>query len=54
LVEKEIAFVKLQPRKSGSFMITVPIEAVKLLELEGNERFKVLIDLEKRCLIYQL
>ena len=54
MVEEEVAFVKVQPRKSGSFMVTIPTEAVKRLDLKRGDRFKVLVDKEKRCIIYQL
>jgi len=54
LVEREVAFVKLQPRKGGSFMVTVPKDVVKLLGLSDRERLKVLVDVEKRRLVYQI
>jgi len=55
MVEEEVAFVKTQPRKSGSIMITIPAEAVRKLGIkkEDRSRKKVLIDEEKRRLIYQ-
>ncbi len=52
--EKEIAFVKVQPRKSGSFMVTIPSDAAKILGIKDNERLKVLVDPENKRLIYQL
>ncbi len=33
MVEQEIDFVKVQPRKAGNFMVTIPKEAVKALKL---------------------
>ena len=54
MVEKEVAFVKVQPRKAGSFMVTIPIEAVRRLEIKREDRLKVLVDEEKRWIIYQL
>jgi antitoxin component of MazEF toxin-antitoxin module len=53
-VEKEVDFVKVQPRKSGSFMVTIPSAAVKELGIKDNERLKVLIDPESRRIIYEL
>ena len=55
MVEEEIAFVKTQPRKSGSIMITIPAEAVKKLDIKKEDRrkIKVLIDEDKKRLIYQ-
>ena len=54
LVEKEVAFVKVQPRKGGSFMVTIPKEAVNLLRVKDGERLKVFVDVENRRLLYQL
>jgi len=51
-MEEEIAFVKVQRRKAGAYMVTIPKEVVEKLKLEGA-RLKVLIDLEKRRVIYQ-
>lgn len=49
----EVDFVKIQLRKSGSFMVTIPKQAVEALELKGGERLKVLIDKENKKIIYQ-
>ena len=56
MVEEEVAFVKTQPRASGSFMITIPAEAVRKLGIkkESQLKLKVLVDEEKKRLIYQL
>ena len=54
MVEEEVSFVKVQPRKAGSFMITIPKEAVRRLEIKREDRLKVLVDKEKRRIIYQL
>ena len=51
--EEEIAFVKVQPRKAGNFMVTLPIEVANALKLKDNERAKVLFDREKKRVIYQ-
>ncbi len=55
MVEEEVAFVKTQPRKSGSFMITIPAEAVRKLGIKKEDRrnIKVLVDEGKKRLIYQ-
>jgi len=52
--EIEVAFVKVQPRKGGSYMITVPKDACEMLGIIDNERLKVLVDKEKKRIIYQL
>lgn len=54
MVEKEIAFVKVQPRKGGSYMVTIPSDGVKELGIVDNERLKVLVDKERKRVIYQL
>ncbi len=46
--EEKVAFVKVQPRKAGNFMVTLPAEVAGALKLKDNERVKVLFDHEKR------
>jgi antitoxin component of MazEF toxin-antitoxin module len=53
LTEEEVAFVKVQPRKAGNFMITLPADVASALKLRDNERVKVLFDREKKRVIYQ-
>jgi len=52
-MEIEIDFVKAQLRKSGSFMVTIPKQAVKMLNIKSGERLKVLIDKENKKIVYQ-
>jgi antitoxin component of MazEF toxin-antitoxin module len=54
VTEKEVAFVKVQPRKGGSYMVTIPIDGVKILGIKGGDRLKTLIDVDKKRIIYQL
>jgi len=54
MVEREVDFVNVQPRKGGSFMVTIPSLAVKELGIKDRERLKVIIDIEKKRVIYQL
>lgn len=54
MTEREIDFVKVQPRKGGSFMVTIPIIVARMLGIKGHERLKVLIDLERKRIVYQL
>ncbi|MEM0049185.1 MAG: AbrB/MazE/SpoVT family DNA-binding domain-containing protein [Candidatus Bathyarchaeia archaeon] len=51
--ELEIDFVKIQLRKSGSYMVTIPKKIVESLGLRGGDTLKVLMDPEKRRIIYQ-
>lgn len=53
MVEKELDFVKVQARQAGNFMVTIPREAVLELKLKGDEKIKVIMDKEKRRVIYQ-
>ena len=54
MTEIEVAFVKIQPRARGNFMVTVPNEAVRFLGIKDNERTKVYVDKEKRRVIYEI
>ncbi len=45
--------MKVQPRKAGNFMVTIPKEVVMELKLKDNERVKVLFDKDRRRVIYQ-
>jgi hypothetical protein len=53
MTEEEIAFVKVQPRQAGNFMVTIPADIVPILKLKDNERVKVLFDKDKKRVIYQ-
>lgn len=54
LGESEVAFVKVQKRARGNFMVTIPSEAVKLLGIKDNERTKVYVEKEKKRIIFEL
>ena len=54
MVEVEVDFVKVQPRKGGSFMVTIPKDAVRMIGIVDHERLKVSVDVEKKRIIYQL
>lgn len=45
--------MKVQPRKAGNFVVTLPVEVVAALKLRDNEWVKVLFDREKKRVIYQ-
>ncbi|MEM0488103.1 MAG: hypothetical protein QXN95_02950 [Candidatus Bathyarchaeia archaeon] len=51
--EVEVDFVKVQLRRSGSFMVTIPKQAAESLHITNGERLKVSIDQQKRRIIYQ-
>lgn len=54
MTEQEVAFVKIQPRARGSFMVTLPKEAVEILGIVDNEKAKVFVDREKRRISYEI
>lgn len=53
MVKVEIGTVKVQPRKAGGYMITVPISIIRGLKLKGNEELKVYVDFEEKEIIYK-
>lgn len=50
----EIAFVKVQKRVGGSFLVTIPSDAVRALKLVDNERMKVLLDVKEKRVTFEL
>lgn len=50
----EIAFVKIQKRKGGSYLVTIPNEAVKSLGITDNERMKVYLDAKSKRVTFEL
>lgn len=54
VVEIEVAFVKVQPRARGNYMVTIPSEAVKILGIKDNERTKVYVEKEKKRVIFEI
>jgi len=54
MTEIEVAFVKVQPRARGNYMVTVPSEAVKMLGIQDNERTKVYVDKDKKRVIFEI
>jgi antitoxin component of MazEF toxin-antitoxin module len=50
----EIDFVKVQKRKGGSYLVTIPSEAVKTLNITDNERMKVYLDEGSKRVIFEL
>ena len=51
---EEIDFVKIQRRKGGSFLLTIPSAAVKQLGIKDNERVKVYLDKRMRRVIFEI
>ena len=50
----EISFVKVQKRAGGSFLVTIPSNAVKALKIVDNERMKVFLDEKSKRVIFEL
>lgn len=51
---EEIDFVKVQKRKGGSYLVTIPSVAVKALGIKDKQRAKVYIDEETRRVIFEI
>jgi len=49
----EMASVKVQPRKAGGFMVTLPIAIAKALGIKDNETLTVFMDIEEKEIIYR-
>lgn len=54
MTEVEVAFVKIQPRARGNYMVTVPRDAVKMLGIKDNEKTKVYVDKDKKRVIFEV
>jgi len=52
--ESEIAFVKVQARKAGNLMVTIPSEVREQFSIKPKMKLKVLVDKQKKKIIYQL
>ena len=51
---EEVDFVKIQKRKGGYYLLTIPAEAVRQLGIKDNERVKVYIDKRTKRVIFEL
>lgn len=54
MVEVIVAYVKARRKRGGRFTVTIPIAAAKRLRIEDKEPLKVLVDTDRRRVIYQL
>ena len=54
VAETEVAFVKVQPRARGNYMVTIPHEAVKMIGIKDNERMKVHVDKDRKRIIFEI
>jgi hypothetical protein len=54
MVRVQAGTVKLQPRKAGGFMLTLPISIARGLSLNDNVKLKVFVDYEEREIVYKL
>jgi len=54
MVRIEMGDVKIQPRKAGGFMVTLPIAIAKALQIKDGETLKVFMDIEQNEIIYRL
>jgi antitoxin component of MazEF toxin-antitoxin module len=54
LPEVEVDLVKVQQKKQGTVMVTIPIDVVKKLKLRKTEKLKVYFDQERRRIVYEV
>jgi len=50
----EMKSVKVQPRRAGGFMVTLPAAIARMLGIEDSEELKVFVDIENKEIIYRL
>lgn len=54
MVRVEIGNVKIQPRKTGSYMVTIPAAAVRGLGIKDNEDVTVYVDFDNKEITYKV
>lgn len=54
LVRVQAGTVKLQPRKAGGFMVTLPISVARGLGLNDAVQLDVFVDYEEKEVVYKL
>ena len=54
MVELEVGKVKIQKRKGGSFLVTIPSAAVKILQIKDNEFMTVSVDVDDSSVTFKL
>ena len=54
MVEIDVGTVKIQKRKGGSLLVTIPSAAVKVLKIKGHEQMSVSIDVENSLVIFKI
>ncbi|MEM2936555.1 MAG: AbrB/MazE/SpoVT family DNA-binding domain-containing protein [Candidatus Bathyarchaeia archaeon] len=52
--QEETAIIKVQRRPTGSFMVTIPIEVIRAFDIKEGDKVKVLIERERRRVIYEI
>lgn len=54
MVKVEMGTVKVQPRKAGGYMITLPVAIAKGLKINDSEILNVFVDFEEKEIIYKI
>lgn len=54
MVGIEVGKVRIQKRKGGSFLVTIPSAAVKILQIKDNEYMTVSVDVDKSTVTFKL
>lgn len=54
-MEEEVKIVLVRAIKSGKgFVFTLPKEAAEMLDIKGGEKVRVIVDRERKAVIYEL
>jgi len=53
MVRIEMGTVKVQPRKAGGFMVTLPAAVAKFIGIKNSEELRVFVDVENNEVIYK-
>lgn len=50
----EMKSVKVQPRRAGGYMVTLPAAIAQMLGIKDSEELKVYVDIDNKEIIYKL
>lgn len=50
----EVDFVRVQKRKGGSYLVTIPAEVVRELQVKHKEKAKVYLDRRQKRIVFEL
>ena len=50
----EVDFVRVQKRKGGSYLVTIPSDVVKEFQIKHRQKTKVYMDKKSKRVVYEL